>query len=286
MKTQQLTTISVVIPSYNGLTHLKSHLPSVLAQLQPGDEIIIVDDSSTDTTIEWLSSHFKLVSSEATTQGKLYKGQIRDNIQMLVLQHHHNQRFAASANHGAELASHPFILLLNNDVEPLPGLRAELLQSMQLTNVFAVGCLEHDQTITGEVSGKNELFFKRGLYQHRKASNMSSGETAWVSGGSGLFSLVKWKELGGFDQRFYPAYWEDIDLSFRARKNGWHVLFNEEARVIHQHETTNAQVFGEKNIQEMSWKNAFLFSWLHTSGLQKISFLLWQPYWWWKRISS
>jgi len=116
------------------------------------------------------------------------------------------------------------------------------------------------------------------MFIHSRASKLDSGETAWASGGSALFDLEKWKELGGFDIAFYPAYWEDIDLSMRARKKGWNILFCENAVVDHRHETTNASVFGQKKIDIMSWKNAYLFAWRHMTATQWLQHLIWLPY--------
>ena len=145
--------------------------------------------------------------------------------------------------------------------------------------IFSIGCLEFEQNSKGVKSGKNKLWFKKGLFQHSKASNFESGETAWASGGSAMFSTSKWEQLGGFDPAFYPAYWEDIDISYRARKNGWLVLFNSQAIVYHKHESTNASTFGTNKLQDISWKNSLYFSWKHADAAQKIQYVLWYPYW-------
>src|SRR5690606_24971349 len=134
--------------------------------------------------------------------------------------------------------------------------------------------------------GKNVLWFEKGLFQHSKANNFESGETAWASGGSALFSIKKWLVLGGFDDLFYPAYWEDVDLSYRARQNGWKVLFNANAVVYHKHETTNTTVFGNKMIENISWSNSFKFAWKHSNILQKLQFMVWYPYWQLQRLRA
>lgn len=91
-----------------------------------------------------------------------------------------------------------------------------------------------------------------------------------------------WLELAGFDQRFYPAYWEDIDLSFQARKRGWLILFEPQATVEHNHETTNNSVFGQDKIRQMSWSNAIKFTVKNADFLQLVQFYLWRPYWWYQ----
>lgn len=286
---QSAKTVSVVIPTYNGLELLKKHLEAVFSVLKSGDEVIIVDDASTDDTIAWLVDRYALNKTENQALGSLHEGSIsykKEKLILKVLQQINNLRFAASCNNGVEIAQNSYILLLNNDVEPLTGCREALLAHFSDDKVFGVGCLEFEQVIGDKKSGKNKLWFERGLFKHSRGDDMKTGETAWVSGGSGMFDKEKWQLLGGFDKRFYPAYWEDIDLSFRARKKGWKILFEENAQVLHQHESTNQDVFGIQKMQSMSWKNAFLFTRLHASFIQMMQHLLWLPYWFLKKSGA
>lgn len=252
--------VSVVIPTFNGRALLEKNLPTVSACLRPDDEVIVVDDASDDGTLDWLQDTYPEV-----------KG----------LRNPKNLRFGATANRGVQEASGDLILLLNNDVKPHSDLLTYAVPHFESAHVFAVGCLEHEKNDVGKIQqgGKNRLWFQRGMFIHARADDFSSGETAWVSGGSGLFDRHKWLELGGFDARFYPAYWEDIDLSFRARQRGWQVLFEKKAVVEHHHETTHQDVFGQQKIDEMSWRNAKKFTWKNGTLWQKIQYLLWKPYW-------
>jgi GT2 family glycosyltransferase len=90
---------------------------------------------------------------------------------------------------------------------------------------------------------------------------------------------VIFQALKGFDRRYYPAYWEDVDLSYQAKKRAYIVLFEPKAQVDHNHESTNQTVFGAATIRKISWRNAKKFTWKNGDIWQKISFLLWQPYW-------
>ena len=114
------------------------------------------------------------------------------------------------------------------------------------------------------------LWFQNGCFMHQKASDFTSGETAWVSGGSGLFDRERWLELGGFDERFAPAYWEDIDLSYRAKQKGWQVLFESKAIVFHKHESTHKQVFSSKDMENISWQHAAYFVRKHGNVWQRL----------------
>ncbi|NCN23927.1 MAG: hypothetical protein COU65_02880 [Candidatus Pacebacteria bacterium CG10_big_fil_rev_8_21_14_0_10_42_12] len=258
--------ISVIIPTFNGRKLLEENLPSILSQLSPEDEVIIVDDGGSDSTNAFVEEI--------------------NHLQIKFVRIEKNVRFARAANKGAELAKNDFIFLCNNDVELQANCLSVLRAHTSKNDVFAVGCLEYEDHLEGEKSGKNKLWFARGLFQHSKSDYFVSGETAWASGGSALFSKEKWQELGGFDTNFSPAYWEDVDLSFRARKKGWKVLFDEKAVVIHKHETTNASIFSKKELDEISWKNGQYFTWKNTNFAQKITFLIWWPYWYLKRIKD
>ncbi len=254
------TTISILIPSFNGAELLRKHLPSILTQLQQDDEVIVIDDGSTDGTEEFIEKTIR-------------------HQQVRVHRIEENVRFARAVNTGVSAAQNDFIFLCNNDVELQQNCLEVLRSYMKDDSIFAVGCLEFAEHVGGEKSGKNKLWFARGLYQHSKADNFSSGETAWASGGSALFSKQKWEQLGGFDEYFAPAYWEDVDLSFRARKQGWKVLFEERAIVFHKHETTNASVFSKEQLESSSWQHGQYFTWKHATVSQKIAFMIWWPYW-------
>jgi GT2 family glycosyltransferase len=197
-------------------------------------------------------------------------------IKVVLLVNRQNQRFGETANRGVRAASHNLIFLINSDVAPRQTALKYLLPHFQDSMVFAVGPLEIER---GKKSGKNKLWFERGMFIHSKADDLKAGPTAWVSGGSGVFDKQKWLMIGGFDRLFYPAYWEDIDLSFQARKRDWQVLFESRAVVDHNHETTNATVFGQRKMERMSWQNANKFIWKNGDFWQKLAHLLWKPYW-------
>jgi len=284
-----MKSVSVIIPNFNGQLLLHKNLTSVFEMVREGDEVIIVDDHSSDNSIDWLTSTYNLKKdlTKLTVSGNSYSEMIqykRKHIYLIVVQNEENVRFGATCNKGALLANHELLFLLNNDVRPESDTLNFLVPHFKNDATFAVGCIETERLRSGKVtsSGKNILQFKRGMYIHSRANEMTSGETAWVSGGSGLFDKAKWNTLKGFDTAFAPAYWEDVDLSFRARERGWKVLFDSRAKVDHTHETTNGSTFGNALIQKISWHNANYFTLKNSTWWQKIQYLIWKPYWWWK----
>ncbi len=260
--------ITVVIPTYQAQKLLEKNLPKVILELRRGDELLIIEDAGLDNTASWLE---KNIRRQVESKGASLK----------IVVNQKNLRFGASCNKAVRLAKNNLIFLLNNDVSPHFGCVNELIKHFDDEGVFAVGCLEKESS--GEEHGKNKLWFEKGLFMHSKKTPLTTGDTAWVIGGSGMFDKKKWLEIGGFDDRFYPAYWEDIDLSFQARKKGWKVLFEQKAVVDHNHESTNKDVFGEKKLMEISWNNSLKFAIKNGDLWQKIAFIVWQPYWFYKR---
>jgi GT2 family glycosyltransferase len=271
--------ISVIIPNYNGRHLMQKHLPAVLSILRKEDEVIIVDDHSSDDSVQWLKKEFSLTE----VAPDIYSGKVNE-VFFTVLYNQKNMRFGASCNRGVLAAKNELILLLNTDVRPHRDILQYLIPHFDDAQVFAVGCREeeHGENVSIQ-GGKNTLKFMRGMFIHARASEFSSGETAWVSGGSGMFNRQKWLEIGGFDSLYYPAYWEDVDLSFQARKRGWKILFESRAVVDHNHESTNKDAFGQKKIENMSWRNANKFVEKNGNISQKILHILWLPYWCLKR---
>lgn len=248
--------VSIVIPNYNGRLLLEKHVPSVVKLLRPGDECIIVDDCSTDDSVSWLHEAYPSVK---------------------VVTHAENLRYAASCNDGVRIARHDIVIMLNNDVSPENNILEHLLPHFNNVKTFAVGCAEHDKD--GMWSGRSSAYIRRGLLIHRRAEKQHSGSTLWASGGSMAVRRSLYLQLGGLDTMFYPAYQEDLDLSYRAAKAGYAVLFEEQAKVFHDHKTTNISVFGEKQVRVVSRRNSLLFMWKNITDIDLLyKHLLWLPY--------
>ena len=286
---KDLPSVSVIVPIFNNLELIKVHFKKIISELKNNDQLIIVDDQSTDGSKDFLIKQYHLVKkADGYDQDGAFEifssVDIEAHPQIILIVNQINLRFAASCNRGVAHANSPLVFLVNSDVILTKGVLQTLKVEFQDNpKLFAVGCLEKEPNEGGVLGGKNKLWFKNGLFQHSRASEFTTGETAWVSGGSGIFDKQKWQELGGFDKNYYPAYWEDIDLSVRAKKKGWTVKFLDKAKVIHNHQSTNCSVFKQKQLEQISWKNADYFSWKNGSLLQKILYILFRPYWWLKR---
>lgn len=257
--------ISIVIPNYNGKDLLAKNLPKIYGELmsyQSGKtEIIIVDDASRDGSVSFISN-FKLQTS---------------NIKLIV--NEKNLGFPPTVNKGVKAASGEIVVLLNTDICPEEGFLEPLLAHFKDEKVFAVGCL--DKSIEGKktvLRGRGLGEWKRGFLVHRKGE-IDKTNTLWASGGSSAFRKAIWESLGGFNELFAPFYWEDIDISYRALKSGYKVLFEPKSVVVHEHEKGAIKArYSSLQVKTIAYKNQFIFVWENADSNLIFSHVLWLPY--------
>lgn len=232
--------VSIIIPNWNGKKLLEKHLPYVL-KASHQSEILVVDDASTDDSVEFIKKNFPMIH---------------------IIQKEKNEGFASAVNLGVNHASGELFVLLNTDIEPNEDFLDFLIPHFTDPNIFAVGCLdksvENGQTI---LRGRGQASWQYGLFIHRKG-DINKPDTAWVSGGSSMFRKKYWRKLGGMDQIFNPFYWEDIDLSYRAKKSGYKVLFESKSIVIHKHEEGAIQTNKSPQIvRQTAYRNQLVCIW-------------------------
>lgn len=256
--------ISVVIPNYNGEKLLQESLPRMIAVLdtygkksKTDVEIIINDDGSTDNSRQLLD--------------RLEKEKKRGRVHFVTLANGKNYGFSTTVNRGVRKASGEIVILFNTDVLPEDGCIEPLLKHFSDEKVFAVGCM--DKSVEGDsivLRGRGVGEWKRGLLEHRPG-NLSKNNTLWVSGGSGAFRKSIWDELEGLNELMNPFYWEDIDLSYRALKSGYKLVFEKESTVIHKHEEgAIKKMTTPKRVRVTAYRNQFIFTWTNMSDLSLI----------------
>jgi len=242
--------ITVVIPSFNGLHLLKKHLPQVL-QAVPSATIVVIDDGSTDNTPQSIAKNYPQVTCLVNPQ---------------------NIGFTASINRAVQETESDYIVLLNNDVQPLPGLLDSALPLLKQKDVLAVTFAEAD-------SSWPEISFHHGQIQFTQGQDRSKPHySGWASGGSCIIKRSVWDKLGGFNPIYSPGYWEDIDLGWRAWKAGYKIVWHPACKVIHQHESTFKKLNPTK-IRQIKERNQLLFNLQNiTEKKLKLQQLLYLPF--------
>src|SRR6478672_12928383 len=174
---------SVVIPNWNGRDLLERYLPSLEAALagNPANEILVVDNGSTDGSVEFLRTRFPRVKTLALDR---------------------NLGFGGGSNAGFRAAANDIVVLLNNDMRVEPDFLAPLVAGFTDEKVFAVSCqiFFSDPERTREETGLTEGWWEDGSLRvrHRDDNGISDLYPCFYGGGgSCAFDRKKFLELGG-----------------------------------------------------------------------------------------
>jgi len=212
--------VSIIIPVYNQFAYTFNCLESLSVNLSSdlAYEIIIVNDASSDETLEQLAT--------------LVKG-------IKVLTNAENSGFIRSCNYGASQAKGQYLYFLNNDTRILENC-LESLVKLIINNpqVGAVGSkLIYANSKQQEAGGI--IWNSADGWNYGRLDSPDEPEYNYVrpvdycSGASLLVPTDLFKQLGGFSQDFIPAYYEDTDLCFALRELGYQVLYQPQSNVIH-----------------------------------------------------
>ena len=244
--------VSIIIPVYNQIHYTYACLVSILENTGEFDyEIIIADDVSTDATKEI---------------DKFVTG-------LVIARNESNQGFLKNCNNAAKKARGEYIFFLNNDTTVQKDWMPPLIR-----------LLESDKSI-GMVGSK--LIYPDGRLQEAGGIIWSDGsgwnygrcddpnkpeynyvrDVDYISGAAIMLSRKLWEDIGGFDERYAPAYCEDSDLAFEVRKRGLRVVYQPLSVVTHFEGVSNGtdvngtglkryQVENNKKLQE-KWSEEF-----------------------------
>ncbi len=210
---------SIIIPVFNKVDFTFLCLRSLFQEIDlTTTEVIVVNNASTDKTSQVLA-HF----------GDLIR--IIDNVE--------NQGFVDACNQGASAALGEYLLFLNNDTIVQAGWLGNLLDTVKNdSSVGAVGSMFLYPD--GRIQEAGGIIWKTGEAYHygwgesptERKYNFTR-EVDYCSAASLLVRKSLFDKLGGFDRRYAPAYYEDVDLCFGIRSLGHKVLFQPLSRVIH-----------------------------------------------------
>jgi len=210
--------VSIIIPVYNQWSYTYSCLKAIVENTSNVSyEIIIADDVSDDET-----------------------SNIREYVENItVIRNDKNVGFLLNCNNAAKEARGKYILFLNNDtnvqVDWLKNLidLAESDESIGMVGsklVYADGKLQE----AGGIVWKDASGWNYGrLDDPEKSEYNYVKEVDYISGASIMIKKSVWDEIGGFDERYAPAYFEDADLAFEVRKHGYKVMYQPKSTVVH-----------------------------------------------------
>jgi len=210
--------ITVVIPNWNGEKFLKLCLNSLRDQSFEDFETVLVDNGSTDGSVELVKQNFPEVRVYALDD---------------------NRGFSAAVNAGIKATGTEYVALLNNDTETEPGwleALARAADSHPEAALFASKLVDFQDRLildgAGDALRRSGLPYRLG---HREVDRGQFDSPAYVFGACAAAALYRcslFEEIGYFDEDFF-AYCEDGDVSFRAQLAGHRCLYVPEAVVYH-----------------------------------------------------
>ena len=239
--------ICVVVPNWNGASSLPACLDSLLTQTTPAD-IIVVDNNSTDSSLKLLADHYLQVETRRLSTNTGFAGGVNAGIRRAMK---NGATYVALFNNDA-VADNNWLTSL---VEVLNKHKGAGLATGRLLN--SVG--SHLDS-TGESYTTWGLPFPRGRGE-RDIDRYDSDK--WVfgaSGGASIYRIKMLQKIGLFDEDFF-AYYEDVDISFRAQLAGWKVIYEPSAKAYHKIGAASGSIKGfttyqtMKNLPWLFWKN-------------------------------
>ena len=237
---------SVIVLNWNGEPFLEKCLGSLQRQSLRNFEVILVDNGSTDSSVEFVTNHFP---------------------QLTVVPLPKNLGFCGGNNEGIKRSGGKWIILLNNDTEVVPEFLNAIHQATQThsdAGMFACKMLFADSPSVIENCGF--AVSPAGTAQEIGRGEVNRGqygpdlEPFGPSGGAAVYSRAMLDKIGLLDDDFFLIY-EDFDLAMRARLQGFRCRFVPEAVVFHKYRSSLAKLpdwqvfYSQRNVEFVYLKN-------------------------------
>ena len=244
--------VSVVTPNYNGLKFLNNYFETLLIQSRFIEEIIIIDNASTDGSIEIIEE---------------FIGSANYPIDIKLIRNEENLGFAPAVNQGIRQAKCEYIYSVNNDVELEWNALDEIIKAMEESialgeNPFSVQSkmIQHYNRKLIDDAGDEYtiLAWTKKVGDGQPVERYGEKREIFSScAGAALYRKSVLEEIGLFDEEFF-AYVEDIDLAYRSQIYGYRNFFCPNSIVYHYGSATSGSRYNEFKIVLAARNNVFL----------------------------
>ena len=203
--------VSIIIVNYNGKELLQKCLDSLLKVNYDNFEIILVDNNSTDGTVEFITKNYP---------------------SLIIIKLDSNKGFAEPNNVAAKISKGKYLLFLNNDTVVTPNFISEMVKVMETDKKIAI-CQSLLLKPDGSVDSSGDFIDHLGVVYNSKTEIDEIREVSSARGASMLVRSDIFKKLDGFDQKFFVTF-EDVDLCWRSWILGYRVLIIPTSIVYHE----------------------------------------------------
>lgn len=211
--------ISIVIVTWNNTEELAATIPAVLRELEEGDELVVVDNASSDGSADQVAE----LAPDA-----------------VLVRSAENLGFAAGVNRGVEAASRELVVMLNPDAVPQPGFREGIVRPLAEGRGWAAwqGLVTAEGGTVLNTAG-GVLHFTGIAWAGGAGDPVPAGlephEVPFLSGACLAIPRDTWIRIGGFDPAYF-LYHEDVEVSLRLRLEGGRIGLEPSAVVDHDYE--------------------------------------------------
>lgn len=233
---KQLAKVAVIVPNWNGAACLAACLDSLLAQSLKAC-VIVVDNGSVDGSLELLETYSDIE----------------------IIKHEKNKGFAGGVNAGFERAikrDAKYVAAFNNDAVADTRWLERLVRALDENPEQGIATCKLLSVDGKHIDSTGDYYTSWGLPYSRGRGETDSDKydnelgVFGASGGASLYCVKMLKEIGLFDEDFF-AYYEDVDLSFRAQLMGWKVCYVPKAIAYHQIGATSSKLKGFTTYQTL-----------------------------------
>jgi len=202
--------ISVIIVNYNGKKLLENCLESLFKTDYNNFEVILVDNNSTDGSMEFVTKNYPKI---------------------IVIKLDSNKGFAEPNNIGAKIAKGEYLLFLNNDTVTTTNFISEMVKVLEKDEKIAI-CQSLLLKPDGNIDSSGDFIDKMGIVYNSKTKTDEIKEISSARGASMLIRKKIFDKLGGFDEKFFFSF-EDVDLGWRSWILGYKVVIVPNSIVYH-----------------------------------------------------
>ena len=240
---------TIIIPNYNGLSFMEPCFESLKEQTVRDFKVLVVDNGSTDGSVEWLKEH---------------------RVPSIFLKE--NTGFSGAVNTGIRAADTPYVLLLNNDTRVEPGFVAAMERAMdQSPKIFSVSSrmiqMYHPELLddAGDMYSILGWAYQRGVGRsvnlYQKSCRVFS-----ACAGAAIYRRAVFDEIGLFDELHF-AYLEDIDVGWRAKLYGYDNVYCPDAAVYHVGSGTSGSRYNSFKVR-LAARNCIYLNYKNMPGWQ------------------